>query len=536
MKKSKLDLKKNVPYFSFIFISILAIYFVFAMHTMDIRNDALYNKAIDEEYKLMNTKKCSIVNEITNLISDVTITRDHIEASLNSNTPISKNIILKETLLSLVQNKQFYDHIRYIDQNGEEIIRVALRDGKSILIEKNELQNKKNRYYFKTTMDLDRGQIYISKLDLNIENGEIETPRKPMIRISTKVYDKNGKCKGMVIVNYKAQILLDNFKNISKSGTGYSYLLNEEGYWISNIKDEDTEFAFMFDDKKDITFQNIDSDAWDNIKGRESTIYKNSENIYIASAISLFEEKASINDIPMKDIKLDAGKYYVVTHIDKKNNRRLFPYSIPEKLLQITEDSCFYIIAIFIFSVILSVFIQISKSQREKIKFFSEYDALTLAYNRRAGLQKLESLVALNNRTSNTICISFIDINDLKLVNDVLGHKHGDNLISETAKCIRESIRNTDFLIRYGGDEFILVLYNTNYEQEKVVWNRIIQKLNKKNENEEQPYNINISHGLSLIEGGNLHTDIKKHISEADKNMYLEKQVVKKNTVTLKNI
>ena len=70
--------------------------------------------------------------------------------------------------------EKVYDQIRYIDAAGDEVIRIDFNDAVCEQTDEKELQNKSGRYYFTDTMALDEGQIFVSKLDLNIENGEIE--------------------------------------------------------------------------------------------------------------------------------------------------------------------------------------------------------------------------------------------------------------------------------------------------------------------------------------------------------------------------
>ena len=70
---------------------------------------------------------------------------------------------------SFSHTEMIYDQIRYIDENGDERIRVNYNPEGPVIVEEQQMQNKKDRYYFTDSFRLDEGQIYISKLDLNIE-------------------------------------------------------------------------------------------------------------------------------------------------------------------------------------------------------------------------------------------------------------------------------------------------------------------------------------------------------------------------------
>ncbi|WP_331775399.1 ATP-binding protein [Sulfurospirillum sp. 1612] len=92
--------------------------------------------------------------------------------------------------------------LRYIDENGNEKIRFDRShiNAKPKEIAKNKLQNKASRNYFKAAMQRKESQLYISKLDLNVEHNKIEIPYKPVIRFAMPLFSK-GKAKGIVIVN-----------------------------------------------------------------------------------------------------------------------------------------------------------------------------------------------------------------------------------------------------------------------------------------------------------------------------------------------
>ena len=138
---------------------------------------------------------------------------------------------------TLAMNEKYITQLRYIDENGQEVIRVDRNKitEKIKLVPKNKLQNKKNRDYFINTMRLNKGEIYVSKLDLNIENGEIEVPYKPVWRFAMKVFLNNQE-KGIVIVNIFAQYMLED---ILQSSSFYIDIFDEnEQILVSSFKEK----------------------------------------------------------------------------------------------------------------------------------------------------------------------------------------------------------------------------------------------------------------------------------------------------------
>ena len=116
------------------------------------------------------------------------------------------------------------------------------------------------------------------------------------------------------------------------------------------------------------------------------------------------------------------------------------------------------------------------------------------------------------------------DLNGLKVVNDNLGHLEGDKLLVEIAKVLKGSCRKEDLVFRWGGDEFIILLPNSDYKLGKEICNRI--QLNCKN-TDKTPIPLSISLGVSTKI--NKQKDIDEILKEAEDMMYIEKLKTKIN-------
>ncbi len=113
---------------------------------------------------------------------------------------------LEKDFLIFSAKKKRYDQIRYINKEGDEIARINYNNGNPSIVLKKDLQNKASRYYFQETISLNKGELYLSPLGLNIEEGKIETPLKPMIRFATPVFDKREQKQGILVLNYLEEI------------------------------------------------------------------------------------------------------------------------------------------------------------------------------------------------------------------------------------------------------------------------------------------------------------------------------------------
>ncbi len=182
-------------------------------------------------------------------LSELSSLRDVINGGAKTN--------LEKDFLSFANEKDIFHQIRYIDENGQEIVNIDYREGVSKIL--SDLQNKKDRYYFIETMDLELGEIFISPLDLNVENGEIENRGTeenpayiPVLRYATPVFDSKGISKGIVIINIYAEHFLDHIHEEQKRGD-LMFLVDHYGFYLSH-PDFDKEFGFMFG--KNETFYN----------------------------------------------------------------------------------------------------------------------------------------------------------------------------------------------------------------------------------------------------------------------------------------
>ncbi len=143
---------------------------------------------------------------------------------------IVKNDFLrpKAVFETIMNANKDYMQLRFLDTNGNELIRIQ-RDKPAIASYfVGDLQNKSNRYYFKDNISLMPGKVWFSNIDLNMEHGEIEFPIKPVLRIVSAVYIE-GKFKGLVIINR----FMDNFlKQLTSSSLFYIYLIDDEGNFL----------------------------------------------------------------------------------------------------------------------------------------------------------------------------------------------------------------------------------------------------------------------------------------------------------------
>ncbi len=138
---------------------------------------------------------------------------------------------LEQDFLSFSETHPYYYQIRYIDAQGYERVRVDSDGVRSFVIPKEKLQLKRNRYYFRDTMEHPPDSVYVSPMDLNVEWGKVEWPPKKVVRFGTPVVDEHGNKQGIVIINLYADYLLEQIKKLVDTG-GIVFLFDQRGRYL----------------------------------------------------------------------------------------------------------------------------------------------------------------------------------------------------------------------------------------------------------------------------------------------------------------
>lgn len=163
--------------------------------------------------------------------------------------------------------------------------------------------------------------------------------------------------------------------------------------------------------------------------------------------------------------------------------------------------------------------------QTEIISRLAYVDGLTEVGNRTAYIEKKEELLSAENRVG--LAVAMFDVNNLKKVNDSLGHSAGDELIKESARIIQRSFGSLGTVYRIGGDEFVVLFQSENpessYERAKKLFE---EELTRCNEKSSHPFAISIAHGYAYC-GKTEQGDIEGLEKQADQMMYKNKREMK---------
>ena len=240
--------------------AVVASYLLYASQANAIRSTAQAT-----ESRVVDIARQRVGLTVSSLMADVSYLseQDALRTYLADSDPASLRHLEAE-YLAFARHRQFFDQLRFIDASGQEIVRVNRKGDTVALAPPDQLQNKADRDYAIETMKLDRGQTFVSEIDLNVEQGAIEQPDKPTIRVGEPVFDDSGAKRGIVVINYLAQRILDRVNEL-RDPVADIWVVNAQGYWLLGPPED--AFAFMYPERKDRTFAAAHPDVWRQMQG-----------------------------------------------------------------------------------------------------------------------------------------------------------------------------------------------------------------------------------------------------------------------------
>ena len=154
----------------------------------------------------------------------------------------------------------------------------------------------------------------------------------------------------------------------------------------------------------------------------------------------------------------------------------------------------------------------------QKMESLAVTDALTTLYNRHSFNETIYREINRTIRHGHDLSLLIIDVDDFKIYNDTHGHLKGDQMLHDISLAIKDCTRKTDFLARYGGDEFVLILPETNLEDAR----RVSAKIERIVRDRFSMDNLSVSLGLALYKTG---MNEQALVGEADANLYQQKHL-----------
>ena len=169
--------------------------------------------------------------------------------------------------------------------------------------------------------------------------------------------------------------------------------------------------------------------------------------------------------------------------------------------------------------IVVSMYVQEKSQEVEKYRSLALLDELTGLNNRRAFVALVDNQLETAERFSEKALLLFMDIDGMKNINDSFGHEEGDRALLLVADALLSSVRGSDVVGRYGGDEFIAFLPKTSLEHRELTLARILQTVESKNNQITEDYTLSISIGVAEFDPL-APVSLENLISIADKDLY----------------
>jgi diguanylate cyclase (GGDEF)-like protein len=412
--------------------------------------------------------------------------------------------------------RNIYDQLRFLDRNGNEMVRINNENGGPVIIPGDQLQAKQHRYYFKDARAASPGAIYISRFDLNSENGVLEQPVKPVIRFSTPVFSDDREFMGVVVLNCLGKHIIDEMLSASDQSIGEFMIVNSDGYWLSSPNRED-EWGFIIPERADKRFGLRFPAAWSRISTSDQSQFI-SENILFTS------ETFSITHLAGKSVPRRMADNSRFNNLKIIN---IIPQSTLNGLYRNLKTDLIYLWMVMALLTIAPSWILASNLVRRQLSQdqlwrMATFDTLTGLYNRHSFKRILDQTMDEARRYDRCFAIFFIDLDGFKSINDQMGHDAGDTVLQQAARRMQRCLRSTDRLARLGGDEFCIIILEVNSQKKaSQIARKLISELQRPFDLKKGTGRIGASIGISLFpwDGRNGESLVKS----ADTAMYAAK-------------
>ena len=415
---------------------------------------------------------------------------------------------LAEVFAATLATHPEYFQIRFIsaDHHGLERVRVD-RDGNSLTrVSPEDLQEKAHFPYVFRTLRLSKGDIHLSKITINHEEGAHSGLGKPTLRVATPVVGAGGKALGVMVINVDLHGLFALLKTDLPRDYGL-YLANEWGDFLIH---PDPAMAFGFDQGRRVLLQEGFRQAEPLFQGRADAVmaiqvgetapagrggtappsYAEGGQVVAFQKLP-FGEAGTSQFVVVGLSKPLAGVLAETRALGNKTMQIVLGFSLLAMLLSsavsrfITRHLNRIVAAVQRFSqdhvmsglpldrhdeigllarsfndmrIEIQAHIAQLHDSRRQLDHLARHDTLTGLPNRMMFYDTLEHEMAAARRSGKQLAVFFIDLDRFKQINDSLGHAVGDEVLRVAARRLKGMVREVDIVARLGGDEFMVLL------------------------------------------------------------------------------
>ncbi len=437
-----------------------ATYLLYRQELLSLWEDIKFqDKAQVELHHDILTNELQIALSDIRFIKEVPAVKNYLDHPQQNNTSDMEAVIQ-----SLSNHRSLYNQVSFIDENGQEIVRVDSADGFSKVRPRSELQMGIDQEFFTETLKLHKNEVYISSFTLETENGEVVIPYQPTIRIATPVFDSLSKLRGVMVINYRGQIILDKllaYQKVYPDG-GAALLLNGDSYYLFNQQQPNNDWGFILPGSKDARFDLNFPSEWKQVNNADEGQFFSDLGLFTYTTFWPTEaefttfSKAStplLHNQPVFKLVF----FYPSTKFDQRSQHITFNYNIYMVLFGAIAT---------LFSLAFTWGSLELDRQKKALEYSALHDALTGLPNRNLFKDRLFQAMVIAKRTQCMVAMYFIDLDGFKEINDTYGHDAGDAMLKHVSANLTVNMREADTLARLGGDEFCAVCIGFNQPED----------------------------------------------------------------------
>jgi diguanylate cyclase (GGDEF)-like protein/PAS domain S-box-containing protein len=313
------DLKKTIFAYMIPIGIVLSILLGLFFIIISKERDWQINKYKEEAEISVNNINSHIQEELSAVTSHLLLFSENNELQYLQNNHQEKSYTEKK-LLNFMEYNPLYDQLRFIDLHGMEKFRINNHADYPRIVPTEELQSKVDSYYFQDVMKLSPKEVYISKVDLNVEHGKIEVPHKPILRVAKKVYNDKGEAEGILVLNILFEKMMQIILHFNHANFPSAYIANGNGNWL--VAEGEETYTFMFGDESNQVMKYSQS-LWKSMQSSSSgTLIENGsllsyKNVNALGMLQQIQLKYNIepSEIVLKGMNNESLQWWIIQKI-----------------------------------------------------------------------------------------------------------------------------------------------------------------------------------------------------------------------------
>ncbi len=330
-----------------------------------------------------------------------------------------------------------------------------------------------------------------TRYEINIDNNEL-IDNKLLLFFNYKIYDENDDLLGIVGVIFKASYISEMFTRFREYYQLRVFLMDKEGH--IRLSEKGISGSDKFPEKEKLAGEVAE---------------------FLKDRSIVTEYQYDSKDYLVKSKYIDELGLYLVVAAELSQ----FTGSLQKQLLVNLG------ISLLITIVIILLILRTISVYTKQLNNYAHYDALTGLPNRRSFNENLRKIWLLHQRDRREKSLVFFDIDDFKSINDTYGHPVGDMVLIRIAELLRDQVRESDYMSRWGGEEFSLLLIDSSLEDSKNVAEKLRASIEKDSRLRDiEPKGITASFGLTAFDFEDSLNDI---LFRSDKALYEAKNAGK---------